>query len=100
MVLGILVNTDKFKNLLEGITKKALERGHKVILFFMDEGTHLLKDPSIQALKDLTDTDMSFCEHSAKHLGVNPEEIPEGITSGSQYNNARMIHDSDKVIVL
>ena len=100
MVLGILVNTNKFKNLLVGLTQKAIERGHQVMLFFMDEGTHLLEDSKIQELKDLTNTDLSFCEHSAKHLGVNIDNIPDGITSGSQYNNARMIHDADKIIVL
>ncbi len=100
MVLGILVNTNKYKELLQGITKEALNRGHQVILFFMDDGTYLLEDPEIQELRNLTNTDMSFCEHSAKHLGVNVDSIPDGITSGSQYNNARMIHDSDKVIVL
>ena len=100
MTLGILVNTNRFKNLLIELTKTALNRGHRVMLFFMDEGTKLLEDESVQALHSLTNTDMSFCEHSAKNFGINSEAVPEPIVSGSQYNNARLIHDADKVIVL
>ncbi len=100
MTLGILVNTKRYKNLLMGLVREALNRGHSVMLFFMDEGTQLLEDESVQELHRLSNMDMSFCEHSAARFGINSEAVPEGIISGSQYNNARMIHDADKVIVL
>lgn len=100
MTLGILVNTDRFKELLIGLTKAALSRGHRVMLFFMDDGTRLLEDETVKALHSLSNTDMSFCDHSAHRLGINTEAVPEAIVSGSQYNNARMMHDADKVIVL
>ena len=43
---------------------------------------------------------MSFCDHSAERLGVKTEGIPKETTCGSQYNNAVMLHNADKVIVL
>ena len=43
---------------------------------------------------------MSFCRLNAKQFAVVAESAPGEITEGSQYNNAVMHHDADKVIVL
>ncbi|GBE02036.1 hypothetical protein BMS3Abin08_01474 [bacterium BMS3Abin08] len=100
MKLGILVNTDKQLEDIIGFTKAALSKGHEVIIFAMDEGTKLLENPSCIELHNLQGVTMSFCDHSAKGLGVKTEGLPEGIVCGSQYNNAAMSHDADKMIVL
>ena len=100
MKLGILVNTDKHLEDITGLTKAALSKGHEVILFAMDDGTKLLEQPSYIELHSLQGVAMSFCDHSAKGLGVKTEGVPEEIVCGSQYNNAAMNHDADKMIVL
>jgi hypothetical protein len=43
---------------------------------------------------------MSVCEHSAKVCGINTANLPQHITFGSQFNNAMMAHEADRVIVL
>jgi predicted peroxiredoxin len=100
MKLGILVNTDDHLEALLGITDAALAQGHEVSIFVMDAGTRLLNLPQIRELSLRQKIVMSFCEHSAQGLGVPFEAIPEAIVRGSQYDNATMLHEADKVIVL
>jgi len=100
MKLGILVNTAKHLEQLDGITNAATAGGHNVIIFVMDEGTRLLEEPAFVKLSGLTGVKASFCDHSAKELGVITQGLPDDIIAGSQYNNASMNHQADKVIVL
>jgi len=100
MKLGILVNTDKYLDDILGITKSALAKGHEVIIFNMDDGTKLLNNPSFNELCKTPGVKMSFCDHSAKKLNLNTEGIPSEIVCGSQFDNANMNHEADRVIVL
>ncbi len=100
MKLGILVNTDKNLDAVQGITKAALAKGHEVILFNMDTGTKLIPSPVFAELCKTKGVTVSFCDHSAKHVGVTSEGLSPEIVCGSQYNNAVMQHDADRVIVL
>lgn len=43
---------------------------------------------------------MAYCDHSAKGLNVSTEGLPEAMVCGSQFNNANMMHDVDRVINL
>lgn len=98
--LGILINTNKYKEALIGITKAAIKKGHKVILFFMDEGCLLLRDEEILSLRNLDYVSISVCDLNRRKVGIKDEEILEGICCGSQYDNAVMNKEADKVIVL
>lgn len=100
MKLGILANTDKNLQHILGITKAAVDRGHEVTIFNMDDGARLLSEPAFRALCSTKGVSMSFCDHSTHVLNVSKEGIPDEIVCGSQYNNAVMNHDADKVIVL
>jgi predicted peroxiredoxin len=100
MKLGIMVNTNRHLNHVVGLTKAAIEKGHTVILFNMDDGTKLLVTPEFAELCKTEGVTTSFCDHSAKHVGVATEGLPGEIVCGSQYNNAVLNHDSDRVIVL
>ncbi|HBR21427.1 MAG TPA: hypothetical protein DD713_02480 [Nitrospiraceae bacterium] len=100
MKLGILINTDRHLSDIIGITKAALSKGHEVIIFNMDEGTRLLGNSSFRELCSMYGIRMSFCDYNAKGLGVSKEGIPDEIVCGSQLNNAEMIHEADRVIVL
>lgn len=99
MTLGILVTTDKYRDDVVGITEAAVGRGHRVVLFFMDEGCRLITDSRIISLKDRDGVSMSLCDFNRKKMGISDEEVPEGIICGSQYDNAVMNRESDKVIV-
>ena len=100
MKLGILINTDKHLAEITGLSRAASEKGHEVVIFAMDEGTRLLEEADYVALADLANVKISYCDHSAIALAVKQEGLPEAIERSSQYNNAAMIHNADKVIVL
>ena len=100
MKLGILVTTDKHPDAVVGITNAAHAKGQEVSIFVMDAGTNLLHHPSVQELAARQKIVMSFCEHSAEGLGIPIGTIPPSIIRGSQYDNATMLHEADKVIVL
>ncbi len=100
MKLGILINTDKHLNAVQGIAKAALAKGHEIFLFNMDSGTKLVGTPAFKELCKTKGVTVSFCDHSAKHVGVATEGLPPEIVCGSQYNNAVMQHEADRIIVL
>lgn len=91
--LGILVNTDKYRDDVVGIVKAAREKGHDVSIFMMDDGTLLASD----LCGDIGDAaELTYCDHSAEARGVKDVE---GATAGSQFQNAVMAHEADKVVV-
>ncbi|MBI5741416.1 MAG: DsrE family protein [Nitrospirae bacterium] len=100
MKLGILITTDKQLDAVLGITNAALAKGHTVTLFNMDDGTKLLGSPAFSKLCKTEGVTVSFCDHSAKHINIATEGLPSEMVCGSQFDNANMNHDSDKVIVL
>ena len=100
MKIGILANSEKNMDDIIGITRAATEKGHSVIIFAMDDGTKLFKDPSFAELCLMDGVSTSFCDHSAEEKGSETAGLPPEIVPGSQYNNATMVHESDRVIVL
>lgn len=100
MRIGILVNSDRHLAEIIGLTNAATKSGHTVELFAMDDGTRLLEDPSYTALAELGGVTMSFCDHSAKDLQVKTEGVPEKIACSSQFSNAQMNHNADRMLVL
>jgi hypothetical protein len=66
----------------------------------MDSGTRLLADPGCAGLSALPGVSMSVCEHSAAAHGIARDGVPAQIVWGSQYHNAVMTHDADRVLVL
>lgn len=100
MKLGILITTTKHLDKLIGIAHAANAKGHEVSIFAMDEGTKLLRDPEFTRLCKLDNVVMSHCQHSAGEQDVDVSGVPREIVTGSQYNNAMMNNQSDRVIVL
>lgn len=100
MKLAIHVNTDKHLEHVIGIVNAAVAKGHEVIIFNMDDGTKLIGTPEFREFCKTKGVSLSFCDHSAKGLDVSTEGLPEEMVCGSQYNNAVMVHDADRVIVL
>jgi len=100
MKLGILVNTDRHLEHMLGLTKAAIATNHEVIIFIMDEGTKLSENDLLVVLAKLPAVSISLCEHSAKSYGVNVKDLSKHIKCASQFNNAMMNHNADRVIVL
>jgi len=100
MKLGIFINTDRHLNDVIGLTKAAISKGHEVTIFTMDDGVKLLEKPSFTELCKIPNVSMSYCDHNATGKGISKEGIPGEVICGSQYNNAVMVHQVDRVIVL
>lgn len=96
-MLGIMVT--KYENLdhIAGVVKAAKAAGHPVTLFMTDEGVRFTRDPKFQELLKVSGVEFSCCDHSCERAGVH--EKTEGISYGSQYNNAGMLHDSARILV-
>jgi len=100
MKLGILVNTDRHADDLIGLAKTALSKGHEVIVFFMDTGVKLLLSQNVKDLCKNPGISMSFCDYTTEKNGVSKEEFCDKMICGSQYNNATMNSEANRVIVL
>lgn len=100
MKLGILLNKDRHLEFLVGLARAAIDKGHEVMVFAMDEGTRLLEEDEIVRLAALEEVSISYCSHSAKDYGIDSEAVAADIVCGSQLNNAMMHHEADKIIVL
>jgi predicted peroxiredoxin len=98
--LGILVNTARHLKHVVGVTRAALATRHEVIIFVMDEGTRLLQNAELTGLAGLSGVTLSRCDHSTKRHGVDIEALPVGVVRGSQVNNAKMVQQAERVIVL
>ncbi len=100
MKLGILINTDKHLEHILGVTRAAIAQKHETSIFVMDSGTRLLENDLFVALAELPTVSITLCEHSAKNYGINTDVLSEDICCASQFNNAMMNHNADRVIVL
>ena len=100
MKLGILVNTDKNLTHILGLTTAAVSKGHEVTIYAMDDGVRLLRGIVVANLCKMPGVSICFCDYSATLLDLPRVEVSEDIVCGSQYNNAVMNHNADRVVVL
>lgn len=100
MRLGILVTTDRHLKDLEGITHAALSREIEVDIFLMDEGVRLLPTPELRNLSSHENVSVAYCDYSTLQLDISREGFPEQAETGSQYDNALMVKNVDKVVSL
>lgn len=100
MKLGIHVKTARHLEQVLGIVNAAVSKGHEVNIFTMAAGERLLENPKYSDLCRNPKIKMSFCDHDATHQGIKKDVIPADIACGSQYDNAVMVGEADRVIVL
>lgn len=95
--LGIMIT--KYANLehIAGVTQAARNAGYPVAIFMTDEGVKFTKDVAFMELLKTEGVKVTVCEYMCELLGI-PERT-EGICYGSQYDNAGMLHNSDRVLV-
>jgi hypothetical protein len=96
-LLGIMIT--KYGNLdhISGVVRAARKAGHPVQIFMTDEGVKFTRDPKFLELLKVDGVEISVCDHSCETQGIR--EKTDGISYGSQYNNAGMLHDSERVLV-
>ena len=96
-MLGIMIT--RYENLehIAGVVKAARAAGHPVTIFMTDEGVKFSRDPGFLELLKVGGVEIAVCDHSCERIGIHDKA--EGISYGSQYNNAGMMHDSARVLV-
>ena len=95
--LGIVITRYAGRDHISGIVKAARAAGHPVQIFMTDEGIRFTTDPKFKELLKIAEVGISCCDHSCELLHVT--EKTEGITYGSQYDHATVLHDSDRVLI-
>ena len=96
-MLGLMVTKYESLEHIAGIVKAASASGHPVVVFLTDEGVRFTRDPKFLELLQVQGVELSCCDHSCEQIGILDKTA--GITYGSQYNNAGMLHDSTRVLV-
>ena len=86
--------THDFHSLIR-LTEAALNRGHKVKIFFISNGVYCLLKKEIKELKE-KGANIYYCSHNTTQRGVKPEDFAE---SNSTYGLSKMIQEVDKVIM-
>lgn len=96
-MLGIMVT--KYENVehIVGVTKAARQAGHPVMIFLTDAGVKFTRDAKFLELLKIEGVECSVCDHSCERIGISDKT--EGISYGSQYNNAGMLHDSARTLI-
>ncbi len=96
-ILGIMITKYENGEHISGVVKAARKAGKNVMLFLTDEGVRFTRDPKFLELLKVDGVEVSCCDHSCERVGVH--EKTEGISYGSQYNNAGMLHDSARALI-
>lgn len=100
MILGMLLITRGYKDDLLGLAGAALEQGHEVNIFMMDDGVYYSQDKDVADLAVQDKVTISLCERSCQWRDITEDMIPEGIAEGSQMQNAVMHNSADRILVL
>ena len=100
MKLGILLITQGYKDDLLGLAGAALDQGHEVDVFMMDDGVYYSQDDDVAGLARREGVNMSLCERSCQWRDITEDMILDGITEGSQMQNAVMHNSADRILVL
>ncbi|HEY6010213.1 MAG TPA: DsrE family protein [Nitrospirota bacterium] len=96
-MLGIMVTKHANREHITGVAKAARAADHPVMIFLTDDGVKFTKDPKFLEMLTVGGIEISVCEHSCERAGIHDKT--DGISYGSQYNNAGMLHDSARVLV-
>jgi len=97
MHFGLVVTTEEFGQHVSGLLSAAVNRGWTCRCFLTDRGVRLLNYAPFMALTYAGQIKVNVCEHSWEVFGTGPH--PEKIQMSSQYQNAELVHECDKVLV-
>ncbi|MBN2655271.1 MAG: DsrE family protein [Nitrospirae bacterium] len=99
MQIGFLVINLKYAESIFELADASLVRGHSIRIFMTDEGVKLIENKKMHNYAPMQKTHISFCSHSAKNHNINTSMLPEGISPSTQYQNALMHNECDRVLV-
>ncbi len=98
MQLGIVASHESAGPHLEGLAAAAAGRGWSCRCFLTDSGVRLAGSARLLELARSGAVRLDVCEHSWEHFGGG--DAPEGARMGTQFQNAELVRECDRVIVL
>lgn len=98
MHLGIVASHESAGPHLVGLVAAAAARGWKCRVFLTDSAVKLATSASLQDLAKAGSLRLDVCEHSWQHFGG--AGAPDGVTLGSQFQNAELVRECDRVVVI
>jgi len=102
MILGVVVTDYRHAKTAYQVMREALNRHWTVNVFLTDDGVHMIKDHEFLDMAKNEDAHCSFiCEHSVERYckEVDLGNIEEFVVVGGQYQNAELVHNSERVLV-
>ncbi|NIT76801.1 MAG: hypothetical protein GWO44_07765 [Thermoplasmata archaeon] len=103
MRLGVVVTSEGYKESAGRLLRAAIGRGWEWQCFLTDRGVLLLGDPDFVELTGRGRGSLSLCELSLERYGgdaLDPESLPDRVVVGGQMQDAQLVRESDRVIVL
>lgn len=99
MQIGVLIATAPDEGdlpSLQALMQEALQKGHDVDLFLMDEGVRYATDANL-AVWVATGIDVMLCAHDAEARGVDLRlATARGVLLGTQRDHAFLLRRSDR----
>lgn len=103
MRFGLVVTNEQNADGARRLLEAAHGRGWECRCFLTDRGALLLKDPAFMASSAFAKTNISVCELSIErfeNLGLHARNIDAHVVVGGQYQDAELVRNSDRVLVL
>ena len=98
MRLGIVASHESVGPHLVGLAAAAAKRGWSCRVFLTDSAVRLAMSADLRRLAKSGAVRIDVCEHSWQHF--SGQGNPEGTTLGSQFQNAELVRECDRLVVL
>ncbi len=102
MILGVVVTDYKYAKNACKVMREALNRKWSVKVFLTDDGVHMIEDDEFLEMAKNEEAHSAFvCEHSVERFCKNVDltKLEEFMVIGGQYQNAELVHNSERVLV-
>jgi hypothetical protein len=101
MQLGVVVTDERYAIDATVLLRTARDRGWATRCFLTDRGVLALGHSELRQVAEETPGSVAVCELSVERFGegIPPDALSDPVVIGGQYQNAELVHTSDKVIV-
>lgn len=103
MKLGIVITDEGYLSLAKRLFDAAVGRGWQAFCFLTDTGVNLLADDDFVRRAKVHPNHVSLCEHSAERYAQGRYDLGvlgSYVVVGGQYQDAELVHNCDRVVVL
>ncbi|MDX9714681.1 MAG: hypothetical protein RBT37_04545 [Dissulfurispiraceae bacterium] len=99
MQIGFLIINPEFVDSIFELLEASLKRGHSIRVFMTDAGVKLLENKLMLIHASSLKIQINFCSHSAKKHHVDTSILPKEMVPSTQYQNALMHNECDRVLI-